>query len=157
MGLQSGGESVVATGSCGGSAVLDASFDGGGGAVMAGPLGGGGGDGGHMADPVSEESMSASLALILGARVPVGRPHGLIQIRVVCLYIGRGGVESSTGMTSTSLSSSSSSATVTSTTSSASATPSSPSLIPGDDNTGCLCATGYEHGPIQWMAQGISR
>jgi hypothetical protein len=81
MGLWSGGEMVAVAGSYGGDEVLDASFDGGGGAVVYGPLGGGGG--GHMADSVSKEFVSASLALILGARVPVGRPCGLIQIRVV--------------------------------------------------------------------------
>jgi hypothetical protein len=150
MGLWSGGSSLTVAGSCGGSAVLDVPLDGGGGAVVTGPLGGGGGGGGHTTDMVSGEFRSASLALILSARVSVGRPRGPIRIRVVCLYACCGGVESGTGMTS--IDSSSSSATATSTTSSSSSIPSSPSLIPGDDNIGCLCATGYGHKPILWMA-----
>jgi hypothetical protein len=81
MELWSGGEMVAVAGSCGGDEVLDASFEGGGGAVVSGLLGGDGS--GHMANPVSKESVSASLALILSARVLVGRPFGLIQIRVV--------------------------------------------------------------------------
>jgi hypothetical protein len=148
--------------------VLEVMLDGGGGAVLICPLGGGGGGGGHMANPVSGGSCPASLALILHARVLVGRPRGLIRIHVVYLYVGRVGGESGTDMTLTSPSSSSSSATatstmssssatMTSTTSSTSVTPSSPSLIPGGDNTGCLCAIGYGHGPIPWMAQGGSR
>jgi hypothetical protein len=100
--------------------------------VVSGMLGGGGGGGGHTVDPVLEEFMLASLAFILGARVPVGRPRGPIQIHVVCLYAV-----------------SSSSTTVTSTTLSSSLIPSSPSLIPGDDNTGCLCATGMGMGPYR--------
>jgi hypothetical protein len=153
MGLRSGDCSLVATRSCGGGAVLEASLDGGGGAVVTGLLGGGGG--GHTSYPVSGEIRQASLAPVCSARVPMGRPHGSIQIRVVCLYAGRGDVESGTDMTS--IGSSSSSATATSTTSSSSVTPSSPSLILGDDNTGCLCATGRGHEPIPWMVQGISQ
>jgi hypothetical protein len=44
---------------------------------------------------------------------------------------------------------SSSSAMATSTTLSSLATPSSPCLIPGDDNTGCFCATGMEMDPYR--------
>jgi hypothetical protein len=63
----------VAVGSCGGSEVPEAPLDGGGGAVVTGPLGGGGGGGGgHTTDPVLGESGPTSLALILGARVPLG-------------------------------------------------------------------------------------
>jgi hypothetical protein len=166
MGLRSGGCSLAIVGSCGGVAVLEAPLDGGGGAVVTGPLEGGGGGGGHTSDPVSDENDLASLASILGARVPVGRPHGPIWIRIVFLYACHGDGKSGTGMTSTGSSSllvttttttSSSSAKATSTTPSASATPSSPSPIPGDENIGCLYATGYGHGPMPWMAQGISR
>jgi hypothetical protein len=130
--------------------VLKVLFDGGGMVV-----GSGGGGGGHTPDPVSDEFGLASLVSILGDRVPVGQPRGPIQIRVICLYAGLGGVESGTGMTSTG--SSSLMATVTTTTSSSSATPSSPSLIPGEDNISCLCVTGYGHGPILWMVQGVSQ
>jgi hypothetical protein len=140
----------------GGGAMLEVPLDGGGGMVVTCLLGGGGGSGGHKTDPISRGSCAASLALILGARVPVGRPCGSIQIRSVCLYAGHVGGELSIGMTSTGPSSSSSSATATLTTSSTSVIPSSPSLIPSGDNTGCLCATGYGHGPIPWMAQGGS-
>jgi hypothetical protein len=157
MGLRSGGASLVAVGSCSGGAVLEVPLDGGGGEVVTCPLGGGGGGGSHTVGSVSGGSWPASLALILGARVPVGQPHGPIWICAVCLYAGHVGGESGTSMTSTNPSLSSSSATVTLTTSSTSMTPSSPSLILGDDNTGCLCATGYGHGPISWMAQGGSR
>jgi hypothetical protein len=157
VGLRSGGCSLTALGSYGGGVVLEAPLNGGGGTVVTGPLGGGGGDGSHTTDPVSGESWLASLALILGASVPVGRSRGLIRILAICLYAGRGGGESRTGMTSTGSLSSSSSATAPSTTSSASVTPSSLSLVPGDDNIGCLGATRYGHGPIPWMAQGSSR
>jgi hypothetical protein len=51
---------------------------GGGGSVRTAPPGGSGGGGGHTTDLVSGESYSASLALILGARVPMGRPRGWI-------------------------------------------------------------------------------
>jgi hypothetical protein len=122
----------------------------GGGAVVTGPLGGGGGGGGDTSDPVSGEIWSASLAPVHGARVLVGRPHGSIQICVVCLYVDHSGVESGTDMTL--IGSSSSSTTVTSTTSFSSTTSSSPSLILGDDNTSCFCATGYGRVPIPWMA-----
>jgi hypothetical protein len=150
MGLRSGGGgSLVAVGSCGGGAVLKAPLDGGGGAVVTGSLvgSGGSGGGGGTVDLVSGESRSASLALILGARVPVGRPRGPIRILDVCLYTCRVGGESGTGMTLTGSSSSSSSAMMTSTTSSTSTTPSSPTLIPGDDNTSCLGASGMGTGP----------
>jgi hypothetical protein len=136
--------------------VLEVPLDGGGGMVVTCPLGGGGGSDDHTTNSVSGGSWAASLALILGARVLVGRPCGSIQIRSVCLYAGHVGGELSIGMTSTGPSSSSSSATATLTTSSTSVIPSSPSLIPSGDNTGCLCATGYGHGPIPWMAQGGS-
>jgi hypothetical protein len=159
MGLTNGGCVVFSCCSGGGGSDVMVMVGGGGGAglVQAAPSGGGGGGGGHTADPVSSESRPASLALILGARVLVGRPHGPIQIQVICLYAGRGGEESSTGMTLTGLSSSSSSAMVTSTTSSTSAAPSSPSLGHDGDNIVCLGATGYGHEPIPWMAQGGSR
>jgi hypothetical protein len=121
--------------------------------VVTAPLVGGGGGGGHAADPISGESRSVSLALILGTRVPVGQPRGPIRIHVVCLYTDRLGGDSSTGMNSTGSSSSSSSTSATSTTSSTSAYPSSPSLSPslrlGDDNTDHLSATGYGHRPIR--------
>jgi hypothetical protein len=51
-------------------------LDCGGGTVVTSPLGGGGGGGGHTTDLVSRGSWPASLALILGARVPVGQPRG---------------------------------------------------------------------------------
>jgi hypothetical protein len=78
MGLQSGGCSPAAAGSCGGGAVLESPLNGGGGVVVTSPLRGGGGGSGHTTDPASGESMPASLAPSLGARVPVGRPHGPI-------------------------------------------------------------------------------
>jgi hypothetical protein len=80
---------------------------------------------------------------------PVGR------ILATCLYAGHGSGESGTDMTSIGSSSSSSSATVTSTISSASVTPSSPSLIPGDDNTGCLSATGYSMSPYRGWRRAV--
>jgi hypothetical protein len=138
IGLRSGGSSLAVARSTSGVAVLEAPFNGGG--VAVGGDGSGGGGGGHMPDTVSDESGLASLASILGARVPVGQPCGPIWIRVVCLYDGLGGVDSETGMTSTSLSSLSIMATTTTSSSSSSATP-SPSPTPGDENTGCLCAT----------------
>jgi hypothetical protein len=53
MGLRSGGCSLVAEGSCGGSVVLKVPLDGGGGgAVVTGPLGCSGDGGGHMVDLV---------------------------------------------------------------------------------------------------------
>jgi hypothetical protein len=81
MGLLSACCSLVAAGSYGGGAVLEAPLDGGGDAVVTGLLRGGGG--GHTLDLVLDESGLASLASILGARVPVGRPCGWIWIRVV--------------------------------------------------------------------------
>jgi hypothetical protein len=78
MGLQSGGCSLVAVGSYEGGAVLEALLDGGGAAVVSGLLGGGDGGDSHTADSISRGSGLASLALILGARVPVSRPHGTI-------------------------------------------------------------------------------
>jgi hypothetical protein len=138
IGLRSGGSSLAVARSTGGVAVLEAPFNGGG--VAIGGDGSGGGGGGHTADTVSDESRLASLASILGARVPVGRPCGPIRIRAVCLYDGLGGVDSGTGMTSTSLSSLSIMAITTMSSSSSSVTP-SPSPSPGDENTGYLCAT----------------
>jgi hypothetical protein len=155
MGLQSGGGSLAAAVSCGGSAVLEVPLDGGGGVVVTVLLGGGGG-GGHTADPDSRESGLASLAPILGARVPMGRPRGSIRIRAVCLYGGLNGMDSGTGMTLIVSSSLSTTATTTTSSSSSSVTPSSPPPSPGDVNTGCLCATGYGHGPMPWIAQGGS-
>jgi hypothetical protein len=155
MGIRSGGRSIAVMGSCGGGAVFEVPLDGGGGTVVTGPLGGGGGGGdSHMPDPVSYEFGLVSLASILGARVPMGRPHGPIRIHAVCLYTGLGGMDSGTGMTSTGSSSLSTTATTTMSSSSSSVTP-SPS--PGDVNTGCLCAIGYGHGPMPRMAQGGSR
>jgi hypothetical protein len=144
MGLRSGGSSLAVAGSCGDGAVSGVPLDGGGG-------------GGHTPDPVLDEFGLASLASILSAGVPVGQPRGSIQIRAVCLYAGRGDGELGTGMTLTGSSSLLVTVTTTLATPYASATPSSPSPIPSDENTGCLYATGYEHGPIPWMAQGISR
>jgi hypothetical protein len=140
---------------CGSGAVLEVLLDGGGGMVVTVPLYGGG-DGGHTIDPVSGESGLASLAPILGARVPVGRSRGLIRICVVCLYNGLGGVDSGTEMTLTASSSLSTMATMTRSSSPSSVTQSSPSPSPGDVNTCCLCATGYGHKPMPWMAQGGS-
>jgi hypothetical protein len=157
MGLQSGGGSLVAVGSCSGGTVLEVPLDGGGGVVVTVPLGGGGGGDGHTADPDSRESRLVSLAPILGARVPVGQPYGLIRICVVCLYDGLSGVDSGTGMTLTDSSSLSTTATMITSSSSSSVTPSSPSPSLGDVNTDCLCAIEYGHGPIPWMAQGGSR
>jgi hypothetical protein len=145
--------------------VLESPLDGGGGMVVTGSLGGGGGGGGHTADPTSGEFGSASLAPSLGARVPVGRPHGLIQIHVVGLYDDLGGVDSGTGMTSTGSSSLSMTATTTTSSSSSSLTTSlssssmtsSPSPSPSDENTGCHYATGYVHGPVPWTTHGGSR
>jgi hypothetical protein len=130
---------------------LEAPFDDGGVAVR-----GGGGGGSHTPDPISDESELASLASILDARVPMGRPSGPIQIRVVCLYSGLGGMDSGTGMTLIGSSSLSITTTTTMSSSSSSATPPSPSPSLGDENTGCLCATRYGHRPIPWMAQGGS-
>jgi hypothetical protein len=114
MGLRSGGGSLAAVGSCGGGAVLEVPLDGGGGMVATVPLGGSGGGGGsHTADPDSKESGLASLAPILGARVPVGQPRGLIRIHAICLYDSLGGVDSGTGMTSTGSSSLSTTTTMT--------------------------------------------
>jgi hypothetical protein len=83
VGLQSGGSSPAAAGSCGGGAVSEV------------PINGAGGDGagGHTPDPVSDESRLVSLGSILGARVPVGQPCGPIQIRAICLYAGHGDEE----------------------------------------------------------------
>jgi hypothetical protein len=152
MGLRSGGCSLVTAGSCGGGAVLGALLDGGGGAVVTGPLGGGGG---HTSDPVSDETGLASLASILGAGVPVGRPRGPILIHAIFLYDNLGGMDSGTGMTLTGSLFLSTTATTTTPPFSFSATP-SPSPSPGNENTDCLYATGYGHGPIPWMAQGGS-
>jgi hypothetical protein len=156
MGLQSGGCSLAAAGSCGDDAVLESPLDGVRGVVVAGPLGGDGGGGGHTAYPASRESGPASLAPSLGARVPVGQPRGLIQIHVVCLNDGLGGVDSSTEMTLTGPSSLSTTATTT-TSSCSSMTDSSPSPSPSDEDIGCHCATGYGHRPIPWTAHGRSR
>jgi hypothetical protein len=65
--------------------------------VVTGPLRGGGGGGGHMIDPTSGDSRLTSLAPSLGARVPVGRPHGPIWICAVYLYDDLGGVDSVPG------------------------------------------------------------
>jgi hypothetical protein len=138
MGLRSGGCSPAVAGSYGGGAVLESPLDGGGGVVVTGPLRGGGVGGGHTADPTSGESGPTSLVPSLSARVLMGRPCGLIRIRVICLYGDLGGVDSGTGMTSTTpmvtmtTSSSSSSA---ASSSSSSMTSSSPSPSPGDENT----------------------
>jgi hypothetical protein len=154
MGLRSGGGSLAVVGSCSGGAVLEVPLDGGDGVVVTVSLGGGGG--GHTANPDSRESGLASLAPILGVRVPVGRPSGLIQIHVVYLYNDLGGVDSGIGMTSTGSSSLSTTATTITSSSSSSVTPSpSPSL--GNVNIGCLCATRYGNGVMPWMAQGGSR
>jgi hypothetical protein len=91
MGLHSGGGSLAAVGSCGGGAVLEVPLNSGG-VVVTVRLDGGGG-GGHTTDSVSGESGLASLAPILGARVPVGRPCGPIHIRDICLYDGLSGVD----------------------------------------------------------------
>jgi hypothetical protein len=152
MGLRSGGGSLAVVGSCSGGAVLEVPLDGGDGVVVTVSLGGGGG--GHTANPDSGESGLASLAPILGARVPVGRPSGLIQIHVVYLYNDLGGVDSGIGMTSTDSSSLSTTAVMITSSSSSSVTP-SPSL--GNVNIGCLCATRYGNGVMPWMVQGGSR
>jgi hypothetical protein len=68
MGLWSGGDSIAMVGSCGGG--------GGSVTVLSVPLGGDGG--GHTTDLVSDETRSASLAPVHGAKVPMGRPRGLI-------------------------------------------------------------------------------
>jgi hypothetical protein len=73
LGLQSGGSSLAVARSTGGVAVLEALNCGG--VVI---RGGGGSSGDHTPDPVSDESGMASLASILGARVPVGLPRGPI-------------------------------------------------------------------------------
>jgi hypothetical protein len=144
MGLQSGGDSVAAAGSCSGGAVLEAPLDGGGLSVVMVPLVGSGG-GGHTSDLVSGETRLTSLAPVHGARVPVGRPLRPIWIHAICLYADLGG-NSDADMASTGSSSSPSSATATSTTHSASMTPSFPSSSPslglGDNNTELLSATG---------------
>jgi hypothetical protein len=121
--------------SSGGSVVFSSCCSGGGGSggvgVMATVGGGGGGD--QTSDLFLVDPRSASLALDLSTRVPVGLPLGLIQILAVYLYVGLGG-ESSTGITSTGSSSSS-----------AVAAPSLPSSAPSlglsDENTICLGAT----------------
>jgi hypothetical protein len=161
MGLQSGGCSLATAGSCGGSAVLESPLDGGGGMVVAGPLGGGGGGGGHTTDLTSREFEPASLAPSLGARVPVGRPRGPIQIRAICLYIDLGGVDSGTEMTSIGSSSLSTTTMMTTSssslmTSSSSLSTSSPPPLPDDEDTGCHCVTGYGHMPVPWMMHGGS-
>jgi hypothetical protein len=138
MGLWSGGDLIAMVGSCGGG--------GGSVTVLSVPLGGDDGGGGHTTDLVSDETRSTSLAPVHGAKVPVGRPRGLIQIHAIFLYTDLLGGGSGTGMTSIGSSPSSSSTTATSTTSSRSATHSSPSLSPSlglsDDNIVCLHATG---------------
>jgi hypothetical protein len=158
MGLLTGVCLPVVARSCGDGVVLESPLDGGGGMVVTGLLGGCGGSGGHTEDPTSRESRPASLAPSLGARVLVGRPCGQIRIHVVCLYIGLRGIDSGTGMTSTGSSSLSTTATTTKSSSSSSptASSSSPSPSPGDENIGCLYATGYGHEPIPWMMQGGS-
>jgi hypothetical protein len=165
MGLWSGGCSPTAAGSCGGGAMFESPLDGGGGVVVIGPLGGGGGSGGHTADSASGDSGPASLAPSHGARVPVGRPRGPIQICAVYLYDDLGGVDLGTGMTLTGSSSLSTTATTTTSSSSSptasssssSMTSSSPSPSPSDENTGFHCATGYGHGPIPWTVHGGSQ
>jgi hypothetical protein len=140
--------------------VLDALLDGGGSVVVTGGCGGS-----HTTDPVSDENHSVSRAPFRGARVPVGRPLGLIRIRTVCLYGDLDGMDSGTGMISTGSSSLSMTATTTTSSSSSSAASSSsssmtsysPSPSPGDENTGCHCATGYGHGPVPWTAHGGSQ
>jgi hypothetical protein len=156
MGLWSGGCSLAAARSCGGGAMLELPLDGGGGMVVASPLRGGGGGSGHTTDPTSRESGPASLAPSLDARVLVGRPRGSIRIRVVCLYVDLGGMDSGTEMTS--IGSSSLSMTTAMTTSSSSlATSSSPRPLPGDEDTSCHCVTEYGRRPIPWMTHGGSR
>jgi hypothetical protein len=122
--------------------------------VVTVPLGGGGGGGGHTADLDSGESGLAFLAPILGARVPVGRPHGSIRIRAVYLHDGLAGVDSGTGMTSTSSSSLSTTVTTTTSSSSSSATP-PPSPSHGDVNTGYPCATRYGTGPCHGWRKAV--
>jgi hypothetical protein len=75
MGLRSGGDSFAAARSCSGGAVLEGPLDGGGGTVVTAPLIAGGGGHDHTLDRVSGESQAASLTLVLGARVPMGRPR----------------------------------------------------------------------------------
>jgi hypothetical protein len=78
-------------------------------------------------DPVMGDPASGSLALDLGARVPMGLSYAPTWIRTVCLGPGLGG-ESSTGkilMGSTS----------------SVAFPSPLSLCPGDENLNCFDAT----------------
>jgi hypothetical protein len=166
MGLRSGGCSLAAAGSCGGGAVLESPLDSVGGVVVASPLGCGGGGGGHTADLASGVSEPASLAPSLGARVPVGRPRGPIQIHAIYLYDDLGGVDSGTRMTSTDSSSLSTTTTTTSSSSSSSssvtsssspATSSSPPPLPGDEDIGCHYIIGYGHGPVPWMMHGCSR
>jgi hypothetical protein len=146
MGLQSGGDSVVVVGSCGGDVVLEAPLNGGGGSVWRALLEGGGGGGGHTSYPVTNEIRPVSITLVHGARVLVGRPLGPIWICVVFLYIELRGRDLGTGMTWTDSLSSSFSATATSTTASATMAPSAPSFSPSlgvsDDNTELLGATG---------------
>jgi hypothetical protein len=163
MGLWSGGCSLAVMGSCGGGAVLQSPLDDGGGVVVAGPLGGSGGSGGHTVDPASGESGPASLAPSLGARVSVGRPRGLIWIRVVCLYGDLGGVDLGTGMistgssslSSTAMTTTSSSSSSTTTSSSTPVTSSSPPPLPGDEDTGCHCVTGYGHEPYHGSCMAV--
>jgi hypothetical protein len=159
MGLRSGGCSPAVAGSYGGGAVLESPLDGGGGVVVTGPLGGGGVGGGHTTDLASGESGPTSLVPSLGARVPMGRPCGPIRILVICLYGDLGGVDSGTGMTSTTPLSLSTMVMMTTSSSSpaASSSSSSPSPSPGDENTSCHCATGYGHGPVPWTVHGGSR
>jgi hypothetical protein len=144
--------------------MLELPLDGGGGMVVAGPLRGGGGGSGHTTDPISGESGPASLAPSLDARVLVGRPRGPIRIRVVCLYVDLGGMDSGTEMTSTGSSSLSMTAAMTTSSSSSStisssslATSSSPRPLPGDEDTNYHCVTGYGDRPIPWMTHGGSR
>jgi hypothetical protein len=95
----------------------------------------GGGDG-QTSDPIMGDPRSASLALDLSDRIPVGLHLGPTQILTIHLGAGLGG-ESSTRMTSTGSMTSSSLA---------AATPPSPSSPPslelGDDNTIRLGAIG---------------
>jgi hypothetical protein len=88
MGIRSGGCSLATVRSSGGGAVFEAPLLGGGGTVVMGPLGGGGGSGGHTSDPVSYVTGLGFLAPSHGARVLIGRPHGLIRIHVVWSYGG---------------------------------------------------------------------
>jgi hypothetical protein len=91
----------------GGGGVMATVGGGGGGSVRTVPPRGSGGGGGHTLNLMSGETRPASLASLHGARVLLGGPLGLIQIRAFCFYLSLGG-DVSNGITSTGLSSSSS-------------------------------------------------